>query len=716
MEPFTFNLYESDLYGTDKKTGNKFGQTKKLGTQGKPVSAPNDNLPDFSVDGAWGENSINFKTNTVSFKQIPRSMQQIGEVNVGNTTNTYYNKSSGMEKDKKFDFGVQTTSGWMNKDTLKKGAATILGMSKQVDVFGNTTRLANYGNPNYKKQRAVTEHEKQLQLYASGDTSAEATAAHETHQAGVQSRLTAASAKKVGGEMSQFATDPTIQYAQLIQKELGRDKLSITKTRRRAGRWSTNLAGTKAEAEHIIRDYNEKQDVIHWAKEVSPDFGLNPERKVRVVDVKSSKQVGTYWTHNGRRRRTGTRTVDTSTYKNILATDAKKGLKMDMLYTKIKNKAQQNKTRYSKYKEGMNTTKFQPLEKGMQQEIVDATAKKVKQGKRVDQISHQNSQYRVRNQAGLHTAQREFDAFKVAEEQKKDDLRLTNIAYFSITDKQFGELDEYKSKSKSNRKKYETYYNSDPNEDTYEFSKITDDEFGDMYSHKQNLLTGIDWRGSDQRQIIKELNLDDSKTIVQKDHSGNIIPGLQEIHGVLDDKATGLKGDIKDYDWQKKISQEEFGTDTIQGESHMSSVLDKYGGKIRGGDYYTQDTGKLIRKTKEYEGDIKQDILTKKHQIANTKISEDEQLTDYYIETHDKEYNVASQTYLEKSLELTKEERAELEYQRRSSGMKSNTQAKQYRVQTSRGRPSLKQKSQQSSQYNNKRTRGGRNTFGGLVV
>ena len=149
----------------------------------------------------------------------------------------------------------------------------------------------------------------------------------------------------------------------------------------------------------------------------------------------------------------------------------------------------------------------------------------------------------------------------------------------------------------------------------------------------------------------------------------------------------------------------------------MSSVLDKYGGKIRGGDYFVQDIGKLIKKTKEHEGDLKQDILTKEIEILDTTISEDSNLPDYYIETHDKEYNVASKTYLEKSLELTEDERKQLEYQRRAAlGIKSNAQALQYKVSQSRGRPSLKQKSQSSSQYKNKRTRGGRNNLGGLVI
>ena len=87
-----------------------------------------------------------------------------------------------------------------------------------------------------------------------------------------------------------------------------------------------------------------------------------------------------------------------------------------------------------------------------------------------------------------------------------------------------------------------------------------------------------------------------------------------------------------------------------------------------------------------------------------------------YTDKTDKEYEIANKDYLSKSLALTKEDRAELEYQRRSQGMGNNQEAQQYKVSSSRGRPSLKQKSQSSSQYKNKRTRGGRNNLGGLVI
>ena len=91
-------------------------------------------------------------------------------------------------------------------------------------------------------------------------------------------------------------------------------------------------------------------------------------------------------------------------------------------------------------------------------------------------------------------------------------------------------------------------------------------------------------------------------------------------------------------------------------------------------------------------------------------------MVDYYTDTTDKEYAVASEDYLSKSLKLTQEEREELERARRAQAFGSNQPAQQYKTQQASGRPSLKQKSKSSRQYKNTRTRGGQNTFGGLVI
>ena len=91
-------------------------------------------------------------------------------------------------------------------------------------------------------------------------------------------------------------------------------------------------------------------------------------------------------------------------------------------------------------------------------------------------------------------------------------------------------------------------------------------------------------------------------------------------------------------------------------------------------------------------------------------------MVDYYTDTTDKEYAVASEDYLSKSLKLTQEEREELERARQAQAFTTNQPAQQHKKHTSRGRPSLKDKSKSNRQYKNTRTRGGQNTFGGLVI
>ena len=270
-------------------------------------------------------------------------------------------------------------------------------------------------------------------------------------------------------------------------------------------------------------------------------------------------------------------------------------------------------------------------------------------------------------------------------------------------------------KSQDNKKKYGTYYERDPEVKDYQYYTVSDTDFTSYEDYKQQLISAIGNRSTNQQYVIDTIE-SDTKTVEKKDRSDNIIPQLENTYTVLDDKASVLKDEVGDYDWQKKISQDQFGTDTIQGDSHIGQVLESYGGKVRGGGYYSQDVGKLVRKSKSYETALESQIKQKQDEIDKIELDKTEELTEYYTDKTDKEYGIANKLYLSKSLELTREERAELEYQRRAQGMGGNQEAMQYRPQTSRGRPSLKQKSKESGQYKNKRTRGGKNNLGGLVI
>ena len=275
--------------------------------------------------------------------------------------------------------------------------------------------------------------------------------------------------------------------------------------------------------------------------------------------------------------------------------------------------------------------------------------------------------------------------------------------------------DKVMDKAKSNKTKYSTYYTPDSEVDEYQYYSVLDSDFASYEDYKQDVISTIDDRRTNQQFVIDSMN-SDTKTVDDKDRSASLIPTLESTYRKLDDKASVLKDEVGDYDWQKKISQDQFGTDTIQGDSHIGYVLDSYGGKVRGGEYYSQDVGQLVRKSKSYEDSLALQIKQKQDAIDSIKVDNTEGLTDYYSDKTDKEYEIANKEYLSKSLTLTKEERAELEYQRRAQGMGGDQEARQYKPSTSRGRPSLKQKSQSSSQYKNKRTRGGRNNLGGLVI
>jgi hypothetical protein len=92
-----------------------------------------------------------------------------------------------------------------------------------------------------------------------------------------------------------------------------------------------------------------------------------------------------------------------------------------------------------------------------------------------------------------------------------------------------------------------------------------------------------------------------------------------------------------------------------------------------------------------------------------------EGLVDYYSDVRTEEETKASEDYLSKSLDLTMEERKQLEQSRKAQMFGSNAPARSaYTPTQSRGRPSLKSFSKR--QYKNRRTRGGKNTFGGLVI
>lgn len=276
--------------------------------------------------------------------------------------------------------------------------------------------------------------------------------------------------------------------------------------------------------------------------------------------------------------------------------------------------------------------------------------------------------------------------------------------------------DKVMKKSKEKKTKYKTFYDTSSDVEDYNYYAVGDEDFTAFKEHKDYLLGDISYRRSNQKEIIDRLKLD-AKTIEQKDRSESIIPTLESDIDTLDTKSTVIKKQLGEHDWQKGISQDAFGTDTIQGESHVSGVLDSYGGQVRGGNYYVQDVGHLIKNTKEYESELKTEIKQHESQIESIEPDETDSLVDYFNDKSTKENAIASKDYLSKSLELTKEDRIKLERARDASAYGGNQQSTRAKPKQSRGKPNPRKRSSQGgSQYKNTRTRGGQNNLGGLVI
>jgi len=618
---------EWDMYYVGNSGSNPFGDiTLSKKSKTKPMSGSNPELPKFEITGGWRADG-KWKNDSIGFKIRRRPKTEIKQV---------ITTPSGKKhtfKQIENTTGVQTTTGWIDKVTLDKGANTILGMSEQVDQFGNVVRGNNYANPDFyayerKKEKTDKINEslgisvkkfgynpndptyKQKTLYELSGGLIGAPAVNKrgisVTYAGVKKRNRMRRAARHVAKVESLNTNPNIVFANSLLAKIEKPKIGVYK--KRIGYGTRYTSEYTAEPIDVINDYYLKTGVIEYAKEQDPEHAkLDPERTVTIVDVASSKQVPIYWTHNGRRRRTGYRTVDTSTYKDVLMSTRPKYVQMDALYGKI-----------------------------------------------ID-------------------------------------------------------------KSKEKKSKYGQYYETDPDIEVYNYYGISDDSFESYEGYKQNLLSTISGRRSNQEEIIKQLELD-TDTIDKKDRTKNKIPTLEKTNETLDTHATELKDKIDDYDWQGKIAQESFGSDTITGDSHVGHVLQSYGGEVRGSTYYAQDVGKLIRKTKRYERQLERQIEEKSKEVEGIKLDKTEPLVEFYNDKSNKEYGEASQEYLEKSLKLTQEEREELEKARRAHAFGTGQPAvRRGGSRKSRGKPSLKDVSKRR-RYRNRRTRGGKDTLGGLVV
>ena len=210
---------------------------------------------------------------------------------------------------------------------------------------------------------------------------------------------------------------------------------------------------------------------------------------------------------------------------------------------------------------------------------------------------------------------------------------------------------------------------------------------------------------------------------------------------------------------QKQTNMSYFGTEKIEGVSFLPDVVDKMGG-VRGGDYFIQDIRKLLTKTDAHEKkmqsqiDIKSSLVTKAeaHQLKmqqahNALKPEFEKGVDVSVRhgniTYDdglaKRLEASSQrlydakestniargekTYMEKSLvktiqdkELYKKQKKRREYDLLHGG-DSSVNTRRSSQNRSPGRPNLKSFSRRNNGGGGQRkTRGGKDTLGGLVI
>lgn len=646
--------------------------------KGKPVSSKSDGLPDFGLQGGFsGDGGNTWSNSNVSFDMMGNTgTSGTAKFLKPSLKNANITHDSTKKNQKGIMLSVDGVARWMNKDTLVKGTNTMLGMAAQVGPgsSGNISYLdngkinwldpandhivqgTNYANPGYARSVAQEAANKKR--------------AADSHKLFEMTGGLIGKAKPVASNKGNVPSDAS----------LGSGGSSTSHPNAAGGQYS--IGGTSGGSTS--------------SSSASGRGGRSNKGSRRSKAMVSQRQQ---WATSPLRQQADSIQGELGRGKiGISFSRVGYGNRME-----VNNWAQTSKNVITDYytKSGMvgwgETV-------NPEHAVVDPTVMKTVVDKSSGYMTGSTSCYKGKCSRATprYVNTSTYKQVSVTEGMTEGD-RL-DLIYDRVIDK-----------SKSNKKEYAKYYETDPEVEEYQYYSVLDKDFASYASYKKQLTNTIDDRSTNQQFIIDAMG-SDTKTLDKKDRSSSLIPELETRYTELDDKANVLKDEVGNYNWQKKISQEQFGTDTIQGDSHISHVLDSYGGQVRGGGYYSQDVGKLVRKSKAYEDALESKIKQKQNEIDGIELDTTEDLTEYYTDKTDKEYGIANKKYLSKSLALTKEDRAELEYQRRAQGMGGNQEAQQYRTQTSRGRPSLKQKSKQSGQYKNKRTRGGKNNLGGLVI
>ena len=664
-------VYDNDFYGVT------FSNPFK--TKGKPVSGGQ--LPKFSLGGEYGKDG-KFITKNVKFD---------------------------IESQTKFGVTLKYEGGktaHMDKSTLKKGASTIVGMSEQ---WKDQTMVQgfNYANPAFNRKAKPTLYSLERDLKSGNLSSGYSVPPALTHpgfdseedrakkilainKAGLESRRKVRQSEKIKYVSQSFGTNPNVDIANRIRKDIGLRPITYKTVRKGKGRYTPTVGvwdstgkylGDKS-PEGFLTDHYKKESVVDWAK----DYGLKMKED-DTIKVRGRERTQLVYSRSGGKI-IGRSIVDITKIKEVKAKT--KPQKTVVLYDRFQRERDVKKEKYQKF--------YTPLESEDQAEY-DLLDKKIKGliSKHEKSIASKHTSFkRIKLRGHYQTARAksyeksiELDKkaiVKIKLENKKDIDRMADI-------KENQEMAKYR------------YYT------------ISSDDFVDMQKHKDTLIDVIESRRSNQQSIIDTLNLTTS-TIKKESRIKRLIPTLESTHDKLDTKKDILKSDIMSYNWRPHISKTYFGSDKIQGESHVGVVIDDIGG-IRD-NFWAQDVRKLVKKTKLYEGGLKEKITEKEKQYKDIVIAEDDSLVETYNKKQSKEMKLAEKVYLERSLTETMKQREEIDKKRKEKEYYDiqNVQAAIVRTPTNvRGRQSLKTFSQtRRSNLTKKRTRGGRNTLGGLVI
>lgn len=342
---------------------------------GKPVQDPN--LPDFNVEGSFNQKGYNVRD--YGFK--------IESQNLDNLQVSY-------------DGGKRTAN--IDRKTLEKGGATLIGMAPQENRQGQRVQGFNYGNLNYinavqnnkelqeakryygvgsvgvdkrtqfannqkkvdailKSREAIAslpEHLKTDKIVSSiQNKSNEQTEQSKANQNRINSRLKKISAMRTSAQISAMQSNPNLGTANKIRRNLGLKEIFAHTRRRRRGRWDAQWAVSSLKRskssyyqtqvedvespEQFLTEYYRKQNIVDWGKTQGLELSDTDTGKFRTGAIAKPS----YWTHNNRKRRVGTSEVTQYRTGKPLNEDQE----TIVLYNKLMNESAKKKTKYENY-------------------------------------------------------------------------------------------------------------------------------------------------------------------------------------------------------------------------------------------------------------------------------------------------------------------------------------------------------------------------------